>query len=776
MPKINENNKLYWLYIVGFFIILALPLLDLPPWFSPPDWSKGLVFRSLMAIMFFVFLVTLKIRKETTQKLGATIRNTLKNPVSLPVLALICYFFIVLLSTLFSLNITKSLWDTPERGDGFINFSFLIIFCLLGFLLIKKQDWKKILDFSLVIAFLVSLIAFFQQFGILSQIFQSTTYRPAATLGNPIILSLYLLFFFFLALSLFISEKRPEGSLIKKNTYLFLIFFYSFIIVFITQTRAAYLGLLVGFLWFFMTYPILKEENKSKIKKIKIGAIAFIALVFVSLLFINKNPSIIRNWNPIFKDSVSRALTITQGIGVDASRVDTWKIAGNAFIERPFWGYGPSNFSIAYLKYYNPGSSLLKHLTFDRAHNSLIEILIASGIFALAFYLILFFSILWQLQKIKKAYPVSHGLQAGFLAFFVASLASIEGFSSFLILFLFISYSLHLISQNYKDRNQLQQNIQTNPKTSTTIKLPKLASAILFFILFLFLWQYNLKPFQINLKINAGQYLSETKEYDKSFEMLEQISKTKSILSSYSDLIYTKALVSMAQQQPQKQVEISEKIADIAEKNLEFKSHDMGNWLRLGEALTILAKEKNNTEMAKRAQNAFEKAWNLSPKNETVILASFFADVFLKDFSRAQEKSVFCLTKMPETSECVWMSGLLKIYQNKNEEGELLIEKAKEMGYFLNYYSNYPGSSSIEEIPLNQLLDAYAENRNYQKLSSIYEKLVEINPSNFQYKASLAFVYKELREYQKARETALSILKTNPEMEPQVNAFLQNLY
>jgi len=50
------ENKLRWVYLFGFFLFLALPLLYLPPWFSPPDWGETIVFRIILAVLIFIFL------------------------------------------------------------------------------------------------------------------------------------------------------------------------------------------------------------------------------------------------------------------------------------------------------------------------------------------------------------------------------------------------------------------------------------------------------------------------------------------------------------------------------------------------------------------------------------------------------------------------------------------------------------------------------------------------------------------------------------------------
>ncbi|GAI20053.1 unnamed protein product, partial [marine sediment metagenome] len=169
-------------------------------------------------------------------------------------------------------------------------------------------------------------------------------------------------------------------------------------------------------------------------------------------------------------------------------------------------------------------------------------------------------------------------------------------------------------------------------------------------------------------------------------------------------------------------------------------------------------------ELAEKAKKAFEKALELSPKDSSILLGSFLADIAVKDFKTAKEKSDYCLKIYPDFSECCWLSGLINIYLNDIEKGKDFIEKAKEKKYPVN-----------NEISLNQLIEAFAQNENYKEIAPLYENLIKINPSQVQYKTSLAFVYRELGEYEKARELALEILKTNPELEDAVKKFLKTL-
>ena len=141
------------------------------------------------------------------------------------------------------------------------------------------------------------------------------------------------------------------------------------------------------------------------------------------------------------------------------------------------------------------------------------------------------------------------------------------------------------------------------------------------------------------------------------------------------------------------------------------------------------------------------------------------ASVSLKNLDSAKQKSDYCLKTFPENRECLWMAALINIHLGDIEAGKQLIEKAKEKGYYVD-----------GEIGLRQLVAAYLETKNYKEMLPLYQKLSEINKKEVQYRISLMICYKELRNYQMARQIGLEIIESNPELKPSIDAFLRTLY
>ena len=110
-------DKLHWIYWTGVYLIAALPLLVMPPWFFPVDWGKTIIFRIILSIIIFLFIYQLLYRK-----IEFDFPRVKKNKI-IWVLALFLLFY--LLSTLFSQDIGFSLWGSPYRSGGAIDFVFI---------------------------------------------------------------------------------------------------------------------------------------------------------------------------------------------------------------------------------------------------------------------------------------------------------------------------------------------------------------------------------------------------------------------------------------------------------------------------------------------------------------------------------------------------------------------------------------------------------------------------------------------------------------------------
>jgi len=778
-----KDFKVHWLYLAGFFLILALPLLNLPPWFSPSDWGKTIVFRIILPILIFLFIWQILFQKSDN-RFSTIWKNILdrKSKIFWIFWLLIVLLGIYFLATIFSLNPHFSLWGDPHRSGGFLNFSFYIIFAILAFLILRSKDWQKIWDFSLIVGIFVASIAIFQQFAFISEFFIPFWKRAPSTIGGPIFLAIYLLLLSFLALAFGLKEKNWG----KKFFYFISLSLFLFVAVFITQTRAVIVGLIIGFLYFLLFYPVRKKWLSLGLK---ITALIVLISVIYGFYYINTQPELPQfvQENTFLKKVASRFST---ELLLQDPRISAWKVSWEALKARPILGYGPENFSIGFDEFYDPA---LPHITkgsstgwWDRAHNFIFDISVTAGIPALIIYLSLFGVLFWQLQRLKSAENyadnnaektpkvIYHGIQATFIGYLVANSFGFDAFSTYLILFLLIGYSLHLISLStaFISGNQLSNQRKSIP-ISQILKWRGIILFVLFVGLVWFIWSFSLKPLQINSEINwAVKYYLPNKQCEKALVVMEKILPSHSVIDHYLRLQYIDVINECFDEKPEKKLELARKEIEILKENVKLRPYYTRNWWFLGASTNFLissykeqgVKKEVIKELKKEANSYLEKAHQLRPKGWKILEEWAKTDLLTGEYEKAKEKSQKCLNIEPNAGECWWRKALSNIYLGQKEEGQADIRMAIEKGY------NVKTKKS-----LLQLAKAYIHIKDYQALVDIYQKLINLEPDNYEYHGSLAVCYKELGQFEKAREEALKVLELLPEARAEIEEFLKSL-
>jgi len=781
----NSQNNLYRVFLIGFFLILVLPLLNIQPLFSPPAWGKAISFRFIVSILIFLFLYQI-----ISEKIKVKLPDR-KSKVFFPFWLLIILAGIYLLSTILSLNPHYSFWESPYRAGGSLNFILYIIFAILTFLLVKEKDWQKIWNVVFLVGALVCLIAFFQRLELFSDVLIPRTERAIATMGSAILLALYLLLLTFLSLSFGIKTKG------KKRLFCLFCFGFFALTLFLTGGRAGFLGFGVGFLFFIFLYP------SKKSREIKISALAILVLLILGAFWLNNQPALLQNLkeNKVFGAPFNRIWSTVQPLLdikelsfnkiTSDNRFSAWKISWEALKERPIFGYGPENFAIAFDKHYNPSLPGFKGQDWwDRAHNFIFDIGVTAGIPALIIYLALFGALFWKLQTLKRAdnnakktpKVIYHGVQATFIGYLVANLFSFDCFSTYLIFFLLVGYSLFLISQNQPEV------ISINPKNQynkTVSKKPLWKSVLifgLFCLLIWFLWVGVLKPFKINKEINlANYYTTRNDKCQKAIGKMEEILPSHSIIDSYLRLSYIDIITNCQKQSSELRLKLTPKLTQILKEAVELRPYYTRSWWFLGISTNFLINYKDKysgldiEELKKQANASFEKAHQLSPKRWVILNSWVATDLLTGEYQRAKEKTKECLDLNPNHRECWWQKGLANIALGQTDQGWEDIKKAEENGF--NFWDM--------ESSLLQLTQAYnkglvllsekEKQKAYQELVKIYQRLIYHNRNNFQYHASLAYIYKELGDYEKAAQEAIKVFALSPESKPSIKEFLFSL-
>ncbi len=495
------------IFKAGIFLILLLPILNYPPLFSPPDFSKSIVFRIIFSVLLALFAYYCFFHKETNlyEKTVSIVKKG-----SLLFYTPLVLLGVFIISTIFSLDPHFSIFGDPNRGGGLLTFGMIILFSYMLIFVLQKRDWKQVWNVSFVTGALVCFFALAQWSNIFENLATST--RPFSTMGNPTLLSIYVLLLFFPLLAFFIKEKQK----LLKWIYFALLLLFAFVIL-ITFTRAVFIGLFLGMLYFFLFYP-------RKAPLFRIAAVIVLLFSIFSVYYVNtyENPRIIEE-NSTLNRLTSR-LSVERAF--NDPRIGGFVIGWEAIKDRPVLGYGPENFNIAFNKHYHPEMPNIEEDIpwWDKAHNLLIEMTIWGGIPAGALLLLFFALLFLSLQKNKNR--EKHTLQAGLIAFFAASMFTIDSFSIFLVFFFIFAYIFSLSMKEEPENVDLGKR-----KRFTRYGTPFIIASVIF--LFVFIYSYNTLPLSANRDMNQAVAYKRAEVCEKALELADRATKYDTIIDSY---------------------------------------------------------------------------------------------------------------------------------------------------------------------------------------------------------------------------------------------------
>ncbi len=461
--------------VIATSLILLSPLLitDIPGFRIdfPFVFPKALLFQSLVEIMIVCWIPLMILDKR--------VRPNFTSPVTIG----IGIFLATLLAThAFGVDPIASFWSNQNDMMGlfqYIHFAFW--FLILTSLFRERTDWTRLFLFSTYVSVAVSILGFCEWFKI-------GFGRIGSTLGNPLILSTYLLIHIFIVCLLLIekpSHRKP----------LFWILGFELFTLLLTGSRSSFLGLavasIVAIILFRKTVAARVEQTIHLPKKFFFPI--FLLLLVVSVVGLG-----------LFEKSHSGGSSLLRSNSSD--RVELWNIALRASAEKPIFGWGLEQFSVPFNNLFDPTQSKqnLTEMWYSRAHNQFLDLLVSNGIIGLVGYLMLWSSIVWMLfQRRSEQTEEKKKIAITFFLFVIAFL--IEKFFLFdlfieqvLLFFVFASLPIFFA------RDSIQITEQTDPsKKRSTLAI--LCLLLLFVASVPLIVFANIRPFADELRIKTAE-------------------------------------------------------------------------------------------------------------------------------------------------------------------------------------------------------------------------------------------------------------------------------
>lgn len=306
--------------------------------------------------------------------------------------ALLVFYVLIILSTIFSINTITSIIGANNRYEGVLTFTvyFLTYYCAKYYF-----EYSKLTKyFSITTICLCSIIGILQYYNIfpLYYIFNIPfdASFASSTFGNRNFFASYLAIVVPTFMALYITKKQ--------KSYLF-VSLLSFFAIIVSMTRGAWVGIAFASI-LGLTY-VIKHRSKDIIKR----TIHIIIGFLVIFIFVLRPPQFLFNLIPKYTnlDTLNDRIDLMQtelqtaiedkkvSKSFGSSRIEIWSMVLNIIVQSPLIGTGPDTLAdaILYMDTHNAINFMLNHgCHVDKAHNEYLQIAATIGIPALIAYLV----------------------------------------------------------------------------------------------------------------------------------------------------------------------------------------------------------------------------------------------------------------------------------------------------------------------------------------------------------------------------------------------------
>ena len=720
----NKSLKIIrYLILGGIFLTPFLVLIVSGSLFFPFITGKNFTFRILIEIIFCLWLILLIFDKNYHPKKSWIL------------IAFASFLVVLALSSVFGENFYRSFWSNYERMEGLITYLHLFAFFLVLISMMKENLWKWFFNTSLFVSVIVGIYGLLQLAGKLP-VHQGGV-RLDATLGNATYLAIYMVFHVFLAALLFFKSKEWYRWFYLPVAILDLI------ILYYTATRGAILGLIGGFVLALILSVLFYPAKKVKI--FSVSLLGLIIILTVSFLFLKNSQFVIHN--PV----LSRFSIISFQETTTQSRLVIWKMSWQGFKEKPILGWGPENFNLVFNKYYEP--ILWKQEPwFDRAHNVFLDRLTAGGFLGLLAYLSLFaFSLYYLWKKTSDVEPADIRCQSIILtsmlaAYFFHNLFVFDNLISSILFIAFLAY-ISTKSQHFL------QDKKTMP-VSTNLGL-KSASALIIAIFAIFIIYYVNVP-----GILAAQDLIKAFGFSSKGDFQSGFSAFQKALSrnSFGTGEAREQLSSFTQQiLPISGLDnnFKQKVFDFTVSEMKKQSKQSPNDIRY---MVFLSAIYNRAGQYDQAIDILQKAIKLSPKKQQLYFELGTSYLSKREYVKGFEILKKSFELDPEFLGARKIYAVAAIFAGKDGLAEELMK-------------DYGGTVIADE----RFIMAFNERKMFDKVTAIWEKFVENNSKNAQYRISLAASYLQMGKRQKAIEQLQKAIELEPRFKQQGEYYINEI-
>lgn len=609
---------------MAFFIKLALWALAFVPLvlnssvFFPFIFGKTILIRIVIALVSLLFTVHLVMNEDFRQNIYGKAKRIVKNPLFIATTAFMAIFAI---STFFAVNPFRAFFGDVERGEGLLGFLYFYAFFIYSLFLFEKNDWIMFFKLNLITGFILFIKQLFELCPMSEAGVTACDWgmRPGAFTGNPAFLGGYFLFVIFAAIVVLYYSKKDFVWRIFSAMMLPVATFG----LFITQTRAAMLGLVVG-LFALVVYGFFHGKEIRVYEKI---SLRIASLWLLTAMIVIGGVFLLTKTNPVWQKvpGFNRISGFTLQDFTVQTRLISLGVSKNAIdptqngVQKFLIGWGPENFSTAYNQYYNPAYYRLEHTWFDRAHNKLMDVAVMNGMLGLFAYLSIWISVVWLVFKRKGfSFDMMAALFFG-IAFFFNLLFVFDQISTVIPFFAFLAFAVFVSVFDTEKSEDKQVLIKNKAKGKEIERIDSIVYGSVGVTTVFFLWGlifWTLVPMsQMNSYLSAistGDISPIVQQPDAIFEPYTFVQQDirvhflNALLSSYGNAQLKPAFdLALAQMKDQ----------------IQREPNNPRHLVVLGGVYDRMGKTDGSMEYIKKAEEYYQRAFALAPMRQDVVYA-----------------------------------------------------------------------------------------------------------------------------------------------------------
>lgn len=394
----------------GLFLLLLTPFIVTFQTIFPYVVGKALYARGLIAVLTVLWLILL-------------LHNRSFLPRSWTLVAFWAYLLVSLLAGALGVHPVRSLWSTYERMMGVWDLAHWFLLAVVAASVLRTRgQWIALFSANLGVGLVLSLLAIAQAQGVRLLPIILTTGRADATLGNPTYLGAILAVHILLAVGLLVrsfvpqeegqtprrrrnrkakEEKKAGWSIWGMRAFWGAAALVGLFALFLTGTRGALVGLAAGCLAAFLAALLFAHRGALR------PLLSFPAALLLAVLLFAVDATVGLPTAPQGQGQTvgARTATLVRLGEEEASlrtRLESSMLGVRATLDRPLLGWGPENYVAAFNRHAEPRFFRYGIVTFDQAHNKVVEEATTRGVLGLLSYLALWGVMVWAVVRRRR--------------------------------------------------------------------------------------------------------------------------------------------------------------------------------------------------------------------------------------------------------------------------------------------------------------------------------------------------------------------------------------